>query len=66
MTSSIHLQAEASRWADKRDVYARDSQKAAEQTAETQAASEEASQELERLQADVAHARTRLLALVRL
>lgn len=57
--------AEASKWAEKRDAYARDSQQAAEHAAEMQAASHTASQKLERLQADVGHAKTRLVALER-
>jgi len=59
------LQAEASKWAEKRDAYAQDSQKATIHTAEVQAAAETAGQELDRLQANIAQAKKRLAALDR-
>ncbi len=59
------LQAEASKWAEKRDAYAHDSQKASEHTAEMDAAAGEAEQKLERLHADIAQAKKRLTALDR-
>ena len=59
------LQAEASKWAEKRDAYAQESQKASGHTAEMQAAAEEASQQLDRLKAEIAQAKKHLLALER-
>ncbi|KAA6418981.1 MAG: hypothetical protein FRX49_11084 [Trebouxia sp. A1-2] len=59
------LKAEASKWAEKRDAYAHDSQKASVHTAEMEAAAGEAEQKLERLNADIAQAKKRLTALDR-
>ena len=56
------LQAEASKWAEKRDAYAQDSQKVAAQMTEVHAAAEAAADELDRLKADIAHAQERLTA----
>lgn len=58
-------QAEASKWAEKRDTYAQDSQKAAVHTAELQAAAEEAGHVLDRLKADIDQAKNCLVALDR-
>lgn len=59
------LQSEASKWAEKRDAYAQQSQKASVHTAEMQSAAEEATQQLNRLKDDIAQAKKHLLALER-
>ena len=59
------LQAEASKWAEKRDAYAQESQKASGHTAEMQSAAEDASQQLGKLKAEIAQAKKHLLAIER-
>ena len=64
---TVHLlmQAEARKWAEKREAHAQDSQQAACHKAELEEAAEQASIELARLKADIAQAKKQLLALER-
>lgn len=59
------MQSEASKWAEKRDAYAQQSQKASVHTVEMQSAADEATQQLNRLRDDTAQAKKHLLALER-
>lgn len=59
------LQAEAHKWAEKREAHAQQSQQAACRKAELEVAVDEATQELSRLKHDVQQTKKQLLALER-